>query len=173
MITRELTSSRPGLPRAPFLGLFGGCLLAIGACGQDAREAPPVVEPPAEEAQPEETVEAEPEAEPPTEPDPAPETEAIVDPEPEETNEFAGPEGETPQEAVERCRATSEFERCLIATLDEVEVRARERQLLIEAHETLGNEDSMLDHMEKFLDDYPRDRRGNGYRIRLREAGRL
>ncbi|MEM9191314.1 MAG: hypothetical protein AAGF12_19230 [Myxococcota bacterium] len=156
-------------------------LLCLFACGQ---EAPPVSEPSpvGEVPAPEPGERGDPSLEPAagesgleggaqaegveSEPDP-PASES-----PDE-GQYEGPEGETPRQAVERCRATASFERCLIATLDETPVRARERQLLIEAHEALGNEERMLDHMEAFLEDYPRDRRGNGYRIRLRESGRL
>jgi len=76
-------------------------------------------------------------------------------------------EGETPSEAVERCRLTDAFDACLIRALDDRDVRARERELLIEAHRSLGREERAREHMRIFLEQYPRDRRGNRYRMIL------
>jgi hypothetical protein len=96
------------------------------------------------------------------------EAEAPVDP------ALAPVEGEAPPASVARCEETSDANTCIVLALDEQEeLRARERQRLIEAHQALGNEERMLDQMEAFLEDYPLDRRGNAYRIALRQAGRL
>jgi hypothetical protein len=59
------------------------------------------------------------------------------------------------------------FARCLVRALDDADVRARERELLIEAHTTLGDRERAIHHMREFLEDYPRDRRGNRYRIEV------
>lgn len=81
---------------------------------------------------------------------------------------------EAPAAAVARCEETTDPNTCVALALDGRErLRAQERQRLIDAHRALGNEDRMLDHMEAFLADYPRDRRGNRIRMRLREAGRI
>jgi len=105
------------------------------------------------------------------------ETESETEPEPSEPPvdpSLLPVEGEAPPAAVARCEATAEPDTCVMLALDEaVELRARERQRVIEAHRALGNEARMLDHMEKFVEDYPRDRRGNRYRITLRTAGRI
>jgi hypothetical protein len=102
-------------------------------------------------------------AEPEPEAEPQPEVDPTLQPVPDET----------PEAAVARCETTGQPDTCITLALDErPSLRARERERVIEAHRALGNEDRMLDHMEAFVADYPRDRRGNRYNIALREAGR-
>ena len=154
------------MSRPFFAAVMALALSAPIACGQPAARDP-VVQGTADPAEPDAV---EPDA---VEPD-AVEPDA-VEPDPAEPARPPDPiaaapapvDGETPPEAVARCQATDSFEACVLRALDEREVRAREREILIEAHLSLGNEARAHEHMQLFLDEYPRDRRGNRYRMIL------
>jgi hypothetical protein len=54
-----------------------------------------------------------------------------------------------------------------VAALDQRDMRARERERLIDAHLSLGNQERAIFHMRAFVEQYPRDRRGNAYRLQI------
>lgn len=79
--------------------------------------------------------------------------------------------GEAPEPACvvhqhdpEFANATSEQD---ITTLPLPALRARERQAVIDALDALGAGGRALAHVRQFVADYPRDRRSNGYRMRV------
>lgn len=147
------------------------CIAAwLLACGEteapvamNSPAAPATAEP--EAAKPEAVEAAKPEAVEAAAPEAVEAAEPAVDP------AIAPVEGESPDAAIERCAATQAKERCVVLALEGREpLRSGPRQALIEALEVLGEKEKALAHMRVFVRDYPRDRRGNRYRIAIDQA---